>query len=226
MEWIRCYVACEGYTEVDFIRQSLAPYFEALQIELIPLCIQTSKGYKGGALTYDRVENFIKKKLKEDKRAFLTTMFDYYALDKKFSQNIAANANIYEGITQIQDTFNEHIKQECKSEKFFLYIQPHEFESLLFSDITKIIQADAEWQENSLEKLQEIIREYENPEFINNSRETSPSHRLQKIFTTPKYNKVVHGSTIAQNIGIDNIRRKCQHFNSWCEKIQNLNKIN
>lgn len=88
------------------------------------------------------------------------------------------------------NTFNEHIKQECESKKFFFYIQPHEFESLLFSDITKIIQTDAKWQENSLERFQEIIRDYENLEFINSARETSPSHRI-KLPKEAKQNKAV-----------------------------------
>lgn len=228
MSQIRCNVVCEGQTEVDFVKQILAPYFILLEnrIELVPLKIPTSNRYKGGALTYDRVERFIINQLKKDKNAFLTTMFDYYALDNRFKENIPNNSDIYLYITAIQDNFDKHINNE----RFFFHIQPHEFESLLFSDVTKIIQADLEWEKQSedkkqkaLKELQNIINDYdENPELINNSKETSPSHRLQKILGTPKYNKAFHGNEIAKKIGLKNICDKCHYFDSWCQKIRNL----
>ncbi|MGH2327478.1 DUF4276 family protein [Campylobacter taeniopygiae] len=225
LDIIRCYVICEGQSEEKFINETLSPYFYNVDIYLTPLTIPTSKGCKGGALSYDRVVDFIVKKLKQDQQAFMTTMFDYYGLDDKFLKENEADTDIYEYIEKIQKDFDEAIKQKCNANKFFSYIQPHEFESLLFSDITKIIKADAEWDERLICKLECIIEKYNNPELINNSKETSPSHRLKKIFSSPSYKKVLHGSKIAKEIGIDNIRSKCQHFNKWCEKISNL-KIN
>ncbi|RDU61947.1 DUF4276 family protein [Helicobacter sp. MIT 14-3879] len=220
---VRCYVICEGQSEEKFINETLGPYFHNhLNIYLIPLTIPTSKRNKGGALSYDRVVNFIVKKLKEDSEAFMTTMFDYYGLDDEFLKENKAITDIYEYIEKIQKDFDDAIKQKCHTNKFFSYIQPHEFESLLFSDITKIIKADAEWDEKLICELEDIIKEYDNPELINNSKETSTSHRLKKIFSSPSYKKVLHGSKIAKEIGIDNIRSKCQHFNKWCEKIHNL----
>ncbi|HEC1684776.1 TPA: DUF4276 family protein, partial [Campylobacter jejuni] len=71
-------------------------------------------------------------------------------------------------------------------------------------------------------ELECIIEKYNNPELINNSKETSPSNRLKKILSFPSYNKILHGGRIAKEIGIDNIRLKCRHFNKWCEKIHSL----
>ncbi|EAH8849770.1 DUF4276 family protein [Campylobacter lari] len=218
----RCYVICEGQSEEKFINETLSPYFHNVKIYLTPLTIPTSKGHKGGALSYERVVDFIVKKLKQDTQAFMTTMFDYYGLDDEFLKENKADTDIYEYIEKIQKDFDEAIKQKCNTNKFFSYIQPHEFESLLFSDITKIIEADAEWDEKLICELECIIEKYNNPELINNSKETSPSHRLKNIFSSPSYKKVLHGSKIAKEIGIDNIRLKCQHFNKWCEKIDAL----
>ncbi|HDZ4981167.1 TPA: DUF4276 family protein [Campylobacter jejuni] len=219
---LRCYVICEGQSEEKFINETLGSYFYNANIYLIPLTIPTSKGHKGGALSYDRVVDFIIKKLKQDPQAFMTTMFDYYGLDDEFLKENTMNADIYECIEKIQKNFDEAIRQKCDTNQFFSYIQPHEFESLLFSDITKILKADAEWDERLICELEDIIKKYDNPELINNSKETSPSHRLKKIFSCPSYKKVLHGSKIAKEIGIDNIRSKCQHFNQWCKKIHNL----
>ncbi|EAL8918423.1 DUF4276 family protein, partial [Campylobacter jejuni] len=44
----------------------------------------------------------------------------------------------------------------------------------------------------------------------------------KKILSFPSYNKILHGGRIAKEIGIDNIRLKCRHFNKWCEKIHSL----
>ncbi|RTJ49132.1 ATPase [Campylobacter jejuni] len=219
---VRCYVICEGQSEEKFINETLGSYFHNANIYLTPLIIPTSKGHKGGALAYNRVVDFIVKKLKQDPQAFMTTMFDYYGLDDEFLKENKADTDIYEYIEKIQKDFDEAIKQKCDTNKFFSYIQPHEFESLLFSDITKIIKADAEWNEGLICELECIIEKYNNPELINNSKETSPSHRLKKIFSSPSYKKVLHGSKIAKEIGIDNIRSKCKHFNKWCEKISTL----
>ncbi|EOH9414997.1 DUF4276 family protein, partial [Campylobacter jejuni] len=130
-----------------FINETLGSYFYNSNIYLTPLIIPTSKGHKGGGLAYDRVVDFIVKKLKQDSKAFMTTMFDYYGLDNRFLKEKQCNKNIYEHVEKIQKDFDEAIKQKCNTNKFFSHIQPHEFESLLFSDITKIIEADAEWDE-------------------------------------------------------------------------------
>ncbi|QQY35658.1 DUF4276 family protein [Campylobacter ureolyticus] len=105
------------------------------------------------------------------------------------------------------------------------YIQIHEFESLLFSDINKIVLDDPAWnssKNNYLNKLNNIINQYKNPELINNSPKTSPSHRLEDIFINPKYRKVSHENSIAKKIGIDNMLKSCPHFNEWYDKISKL----
>lgn len=83
----------------------------------------------------------------------------------------------------------------------------------------KIIQADAEWNRNKtcLIRLKVIIDKFNNPELINNSLQTSPSHRLKNILST--YRKVLHGRIITEKITITHIREKCSHFNEWCKKI-------
>lgn len=225
-DFVRCFVVCEGQTEEKFVKETLYPYFMTSHIYLSPLIVKTSKGQKGGGINYDRVFRFVTEKIKEDREAFVTTMFDYYGLGKSLSNNVSYSNDIYKHIEDIQNAFDNDVKQKCDTDKFFTHIQPHEFESLLFTDITKIIEADAEWKHKKLDELKRIEEEYPNPEFINSSTETSPSHRLLKIFNSPKYNKVLHGNRIAARIGIENMRLKCKHFDGWCKKILLLNSQN
>lgn len=76
----RVYIICEGQTEENFIKEVFAPYFDPQIVTIQPLLVDK----KGGALSYDRVKNFILRLVKYDAAAHVTTMFDYYALDTNF----------------------------------------------------------------------------------------------------------------------------------------------
>lgn len=225
----RIFIVCEGESEETFVKHILAPYFYSLGLYLTPFKLSTSKGHKGGALNYDRVKPFITKLLKSDKEAFVSTFFDYYALPDSFPKYHEQREDIYEKIKILEQGFSENINENMNKEfnpkRFFPHIQPHEFESLLFSDIESIIKADAEWdKQRSLIKLEKIIQEFQNPELINNSHETSPSHRLKKLF--PTYKKVLHGNIIVKKITIQTMRAKCPHFDEWCKQISALAQQN
>jgi hypothetical protein len=212
----RVYIICEGQTEENFIKEVLAPYFDPKIVAIQPLLVDK----KGGALSYDRVKDFILKLAKADSTAYITTMFDYYALDTNFPGHNQLNAipDIYKKVKHLEEKFKDDINSIFSNNRFFPYIQLHEFESLLFSDINEIVKADPEWNKKAalISSLSEIVNDYPNPEEINNSPDTSPSHRLIKILNLPKYRKVLHGTAIAKNIGIENIRQKCKHFGEWC----------
>ena len=215
----RVYIICEGQTEENFIKEVLAPYFDPQIVAIQPLLVDK----KGGALSYDRVKDFILKLAKADSTVYITTMFDYYALDTNFPGHNQLNASwdIYKKVAHLEIEFGNDINSNLPNtpnDRFIPYIQPHEFESLLFSDINEIVKADPDWNKKAalISSLSEIVNEYPNPEEINNSPDTSPSHRLIKILNLPKYRKVLHGTAIAKNIGIENIRQKCKHFDEWC----------
>ena len=158
-----------------------------------------------------------------DTATYITTMFDYYALDTNFPGHNQLNAipDIYKKVKHLEEKFRDDINSNLPNtpnDRFIPYIQPHEFESLLFSDINEIVKADPDWNKKAtlISSLSEIVNDYPNPEEINNSYNTSPSHRLAQILNLPKYRKVLHGTAIAKNIGIENIRQKCRHFDEWC----------
>lgn len=214
------YILCEGQSEETFIKQVLKPYFQHLYLDIIPTVTKTSQGHKGGGLKNQRIRKEICNLLRHQE-AFVSTFFDYYALPQDFPQysNQEQANDIYQKISILEQGFCEDIN--C--ERFFPHIQPHEFETLLFSNINKIIEADASWNESHLRQLQSIIQEFDNIEHINNSPQTSPSHRLLTIF--PTYNKIRHGKIISEKTTITSIREKCQHFNEWCKRISNLNQL-
>ena len=93
----------------------------------------------------------------------------------------------------------------------------HEFESLLFSDVTafNIIANN-----KTVAQLEAVRNEFQSPEYINNSVSSSPSKRLEVLI--PDYKKVFNGIEIATIIGIDAILAECLHFREWVQKICTL----
>jgi len=222
---IRMYVICEGQTEESFINNVIAPIFVSQQLFLTPRLISTSKGHKGGALSYERVQKFIINTLKEDNSSLITTFFDLYALDTSFPEfesSVKIN-DVYQKTQCLEKAFKQDIFEKCSfsESRFFPYIQPYEFEALLFSDIKKLIEIETYWK-NSNERLQDIRLEFTTPEHINNSKETAPSSRLKTHLHSPNYRKVLHGTLAVENIGIDKILGECLHFKQWYEQLNAL----
>ena len=106
--------------------------------------------------------------------------------------------------------------------KLIPYIQKYEFETLLFS---KPSYYEEYFNDQSAKtEIESIISSCGGVENINNSRETAPSKRIDKFFDkyNEQYDKVFHGASIADDIGIDIILTKCVRFKNWINIIQNL----
>jgi len=73
--------------------------------------------------------------------------------------------------------------------------------------------------------IEEIISTCGGVENINNSRETAPSKRIDKFFDKydEKYDKVFHGASIADDIGLETIKRECPRFAQWLISLESLN---
>ena len=98
---------------------------------------------------------------------------------------------------------------------FLPYIQRHEFETLLFSNMDGFSAIDMD--EKAMAQLQSIELEYANPEDINGGAETAPSKRLGHIFN---YEKAADSFTMLSAIPIDTIRAKCPRFDRWVLQLE------
>jgi len=84
-----------------------------------------------------------------------------------------------------------------------------------------ILLLEYEDKSKEIENLKTVLSQYNNnPELINDKKETSPSHRI--IAQIPEYQKVSSGSLITDLISIDVLRSKCSHFNEWLTKLEKL----
>lgn len=222
---IRVHVICEGQTEETFIRDVIAPILANQNIFITARLIQTSKGHKGGALNYDRVKRFVTNCLKEDSNTVITTFFDLYALHNQFPeyQQCLEITDVYQKVVQLEQAFKYDIAQgnTSFSQRFIPYIQPYEFEGLLFTDIEKLTSLESTWH-NVAVKLQTVRDQFATPEHINDGYETKPSARVENHLIQPKYRKSLHGVLAIESIGIDQLLTECKHFQQWYQQLNNL----
>lgn len=230
MNNISVYVVVEGLTEQLFVRDVLAPEMASKNIFLYHVLIG-KPGHKGGDIRFDRAENDIGALLKQRGDSFVTTMFDYFRIDSKWPGKNEIIKKIQNGIslssidkaTIIESaTYNKIVENfpECApANRFIPYIEMHEFEAILFSNI-EILAAKLGI---NVSKINEIMEKYNNcPEEINDEPSNAPGKRIEALSTG--YRKVVMGKSISQAIGIKNIRLRCPNFNKWVTRLEQLAK--
>lgn len=147
-------------------------------------------------------------------------LVDYYGIKEQFGfpgwEESLSVVDKTERLHFLLDKMREDIPEEFRY-RFIPYIQMHEFEGLLFSDVHAFLNSFEE-NEIKMEDLQAAADAFESPEMINNSPETAPSKRL--IDAIPDYDKIVFGNCVAMDIGLEKIREKCPLFNEWVEKLE------
>jgi hypothetical protein len=65
--------------------------------------------------------------------------------------------------------------------------------------------------------------QFPTPEHINDNPLTAPSQRILGCCTG--YEKPLHGSLIAMDIGLETIRHECPLFNRWLEQLTSLTPL-
>lgn len=226
MKNVILHILCEGQTEERFVKEVLAPYFQQYNIYPKPILLVTSKksDAKGGMLSYDQAKRDLAILMKGHKdnnyeHHLFTTMFDYYALPEDFP-GFKKALSIPGGVRKCISCIESEFRDDIGSNAFIPYIQLHEFEALLFVDIT---QLSAEYPKSSSEirKLKKETDSFKDPEMINNNPSTAPSKRIKKALEKHyNYNKVKSGAKTASKIGITRLLNECRHFKEWVDAIK------
>lgn len=208
------YIIVEGPTEEEFVNEVLRPYLYNFGIyDVRAILIQTSPGYKGGDLKFERYKNNIEILLKQEHDILITSLIDYFRLKTDFPKYDEAHvlADKYDRVAALETA----IKEEINDKRFVPYIQLHEFEGLLFSSDAGFVSMGNIPAKN-LKELEQAINT-NNPEMINDGPTTAPSKRLAALI--PRYKKTLHGPMIANEIGLHVILEKCNRFRHWIETI-------
>ncbi|MCF8308030.1 MAG: DUF4276 family protein [Bacteroidales bacterium] len=222
MSYNRIIIICKGPTEQEFCKDILVPYFSKRKLYIHTPLIKPSGG---GIVPWAVLKRQIETHLKQDKSALVTLFIDYYGIPERYNYPRWKEKNdirdLDQKVTMLEKAMLEEIPDSFQ-DRFIPYIQVHEFEALLFSDLKAYKQVFDEEDFNDLIAFSEIFRIYKNPEEINDRKEFCPSARLE--YHIKGFNKVIHGSLIAQEIGLEQIRKKCLRFSSWIDKLENTKK--
>ena len=182
---------------------------------------------RGGIRAWDSVKKDIVRHLRGDPTAYSTTMVDYYALPQ-FGAGAwpgraeAATLPTTLKASTVEEALNADIQAEMGTaffpNRFVPFVMIHEFEGLLFSDCSAFSRAIGKPELESA--FQEVRDEFENPEEINDSPITAPSKRVQRLI--PNYEKPLMGTLAIIEIGLEQIRSECPHFNEWLGRLESI----
>lgn len=218
-------VVSEGQTEEAFIRQLVAPTLAERAVFTTPRLLRTSRRGRGGGLTGDRVLHHLPRILKERDDVYVSTFFDLYGLAPDFP-GLSEASGVPDPIQRavgIEAAFGDAVVEiaGCRRAQFVPHIQPHEFEALLFADVSAFVTVRNTWHKH-LPQLVSIRAQYPTPEHINDGRTTHPSARLGRLLHGPSYNKRADGPEIGANIGLPRMRAECRHFAQWLRRMEAL----
>lgn len=208
----------EGQTEQTFCKDVLFNHFFEHKI-----LVQnpTIKKTMGGIVSWHILKREIEIHLKSSPKATVTTLIDFYGLkeDHNFPlwNESKRETKVNDRVSLLENAMQNEIDDSIRH-RFIPYIQVYEFEALLFSNAT-IFETEFERSEIlDYEFLQQTLLIA--PEEINDGLETAPSKRLEKIIKG--YNKVLYGSLLSSEIGLDTIREKCPRFNQWIGSLEKI----
>lgn len=221
---IEVIVVCEGRTEEAFVKEVMQPALSAASIYLYPRLISTSAQAKGGALSTDRVVRNLGRTLKERAGTYVTTLFDLYGLPTDFPGRATADTDPVARCEKIEAALHEQVLRavRCREDRFMPYIQPYEFEALLFSDTTAFGRLEPDWKPQQAQ-LAAVADAADSPEHINGEPDTHPSARLESALHG--YRKMAHGVALAASIGIERMRAECRHFGRWFDSVESLQPL-
>ncbi len=209
---IRLAIVVEGRSEEEFIKKVLVEYLRDRGIEPAPILVGVGRsGAKGGNVSVSRlVSDMVKLFYHFDA---VSSLVDFYGFRGKKSMSIDKLEQ------EMRNTLKGQLVVRWRADKVLPYVQRHEFEGLLFSNVDAFassINAPA----NAVDGLRRIRSRFPTPEDINDNANTAPSKRIKQQI--PGYQKVQHGPLVAQATGIDRMLAECPRFRNWVQTLESL----
>lgn len=206
---IRLAVSVEGQTEEEFVNDVLA---ESLRPRVEPHPVLLGRARSGGAGGGDvHVERLVSDMV-HLRRSFdaVTSLVDFYGFRDKEDRTVEA----------LEEYLMQKIMARIQDEtRVFPYVQKHEFEGLLFSDVAAF-GALPHVADQDIEALAEVRRQFATPEDINDDPEGVPGRRIARAVRG--YRKRLHGPLVAREAGLAKIRAECPRFRAWLTRLEEL----
>ncbi len=204
---IRLAISVEGPTEEEFINRLIVGHLRAKGVETRPVSI-------GGNVTVSNLAQEMVN-LFWQRFHFTTSLVDFYGFRGKGEQTLSELENSVFAEVEIL------INRSWDQRRVFPYIQRHEFEGLIFSDVDGFSGLGiAGVDDRCLQQLRRVRDAFKTPEDINDDGATAPSKRIQTLI--PRYSKRLHGPLVAEATGLERIRAECPRFHRWLTRLESL----
>ncbi len=203
----------EGDAEQHFINRHLVDYLSrkhpGVWMHAQKITTNRQKNKKGGNVSYALFENELKRTAAQE-NVLITTMLDFFRIPNDFPG--------YSTDVRTIDVMENSIRTDCSAiiaPQFFLpYIQKHEFEALLFANISGFSKV---LEDKEMKQVTRIVKDCGCPEDIDGGVDTAPSKRLLSIFN---YKKVADSILVMSDVNIDQLRSSCPRFDEWVGKLE------
>ncbi len=195
-------IVVEGDTEVEFTNRMLATSLFSYGVVSQPVSIT-------GNVNVERLTSEMARLYWS--YDFVTSLVDFYGFRGK------GNDTPEQLQTRIDAEVSRKIGRSFDQSRVFSYVQQYEFEGLLFSDVTAFANL-IEVPDGTVLALGQIRSRFQSPEDINDSPPTAPSKRILDLI--PRYQKVVDGPTLAEDMGLNAIRTECRRFDAWLTRLE------
>lgn len=192
-------ISVEGATEREFVNH-------VLRTHLLPVDLYVTAYDIRGNVSLDKIRHQLPMLLGSND--YVSTFYDYYGFKGRGQRTMDGLENAI--ALEVDPSYRRRL---------IPYVQKYEFEALLFASPDKTV----EWLQGSpdqLELMRRAVKQCGSPEMVNDSLETSPSHRMKNIF--PSYDKKLHGPEIIEMAGLTEIRLHCPRFDHWLSRVENL----
>jgi len=228
----------EGQTENAVLQRLVAPHLGQRGIDLHVPIVVVGRGRGRGGVKYLRAGDLcdqLRRWLRDRRRPWVTTLFDYYGFPDSASRgwDFVAGKKA-EAASRGAATVAELIEQEIHrralegvdlpdaQSRLMPYLQLFELEAFLFAEPEKT--AAAFGQPALARRLADAVTTCGGCERINDGPQTAPSKRIQSLF--PGYVKgrseFAHGPRIAERLELAKVREACPRFSAWVAKLECL----
>ena len=223
----RLYLFAEGQTEQTFADNMLKLHLAYRRVYLqasVLVAHARKKGrvHRGGGCRYMPMKNDILRFLAQEKGGdvFFTTMIDLYSIPADFPGLTEAEKLRHLPMKRVEG-LERAFADDIGDGRFVPYIQLHEYEAYLFSDVN-CFRYFYENHERQIAALKTIADGYATPELIDDGQHSAPSKRIIQELPDYKDAKSALGPQIAARIGLDRIREECPHFAAWLSRLEQL----
>ena len=202
----RLAISVEGETEEEFVKQSLAAHLQDRGVFAIPVLLgRARRRVRGGG---NVTITSLAREMRHLRNSFdaVTSLVDFYGFRGKRGMS--------------PDDLIRAIRETTGGPgggSVFPYVQVHEFEGLLFSDVDAF---ESVFPGGSIAGLSSVRAQFRTPEDINDNENTAPSKRIGSLIQ--EYRKALHGPMLAEVIGLESMRRECPRFDAWLRRLESL----